>query len=55
MSRLQWEKIKVDAGDFESAAVFDVNPDAVRYLQSLDPKRRVAVVSIAGLYRTGKS
>ena len=30
-----------------------MNPDAVRYLQSI--KEKVAIVSIAGLYRTGKS
>jgi hypothetical protein len=36
-----------------SDAKFEVNPAAVAYLQSI--KGKVAVVSIAGLYRTGKS
>ena len=32
---------------------FSVNPDAIEYLRSLEG--RVAVVSVAGQYRTGKS
>jgi hypothetical protein len=35
------------------SARFEINPDAVRYLESL--KGKIAVVAVAGVYRTGKS
>lgn len=34
---------------------FKLNPEAESFLRSLDPKRKIAVVSIVGKYRTGKS
>ena len=43
----------VEDGGSGNDAKFEVNPDAVKYLKSLTGK--VAVVAIAGLYRTGKS
>jgi hypothetical protein len=42
-----------DDGGSGISSKFEVNPDAVAYLESL--KGKVAVVAIAGLYRTGKS
>ena len=42
-----------DDGGTGISSKFEVNPDAVAYLESL--KGKVAVVAIAGLYRTGKS
>lgn len=34
---------------------FSLNPEAEQFLSSLDPQRKVGVISIAGKYRTGKS
>lgn len=34
---------------------FQLNPEAELFLKSLDPQRKVAVISIVGKYRTGKS
>ncbi len=34
---------------------FCLNPEAETYLNNLDPNRKIAVISIAGKYRTGKS
>lgn len=34
---------------------FKLNPEAEEYLKSLDQNRKVAVISIVGKYRTGKS
>ena len=42
-----------DDGGTGLSSRFEVNPDAVAYLSSL--KGKIAVVAIAGLYRTGKS
>ncbi|KAA0151672.1 hypothetical protein FNF29_04358 [Cafeteria roenbergensis] len=39
----------------EATNKFVVAPEAVDYLRGLNPKRRLAIVSIAGMYRTGKS
>lgn len=34
---------------------FKLNPEAETFLRSLNPNRKVAVISIVGKYRTGKS
>jgi hypothetical protein len=44
--------VEADGGSGLSSR-FELNPDAVRYLESL--KGKIAVVAVAGLYRTGKS
>lgn len=34
---------------------FKLNPEAIDFLKSLDPNRKLGIISIVGKYRTGKS
>ena len=49
------DKLAVPFISFHEKNGFQLNPEAENYLNNLDPERKVAVVSIAGKYRTGKS